>query len=191
MNFDYTRIDILNFVIAQHGFTRYLEIGTYQDTCFNAIAATHKVGVDPTSGGTLRMTSDEFFAQNTEKFELIFIDGLHHHDQVFKDITNALLCVEPHGFILMHDSFPPREKDEAPGRCSTSWRAFAHFRQDPNLDAIVGDFDWGVGIIRQRENTRPITLPRHFADLTYTEMHENRDTWMRLTDSKLAREFCQ
>lgn len=35
------------------------------------------VGVDPLLGGTHRMTSDAFFAANTEHFDLIFIDGLH------------------------------------------------------------------------------------------------------------------
>lgn len=191
MNFDFTRMDILNHIITTHGFKRYLEIGTFRDTCFKEVVAEHKVGVDPESGGTLRMTSDEFFAENTEKFELIFIDGLHHHDQVAKDIENALKRIEPHGFVVMHDCFPFREKDEVQARCGTAWRAFAHFRQDPNLDAIVGDFDWGVGIIRQRANPSPITLPRPFGELTYSEMIENQNTWMRLTDSKLAREFCQ
>lgn len=191
MNFDYTRMQLLNFIIATHGFKRYLEIGTFRDTCFSAIEVEHKIGVDPESGGTHRMTSDEFFAQNTEKFELIFIDGLHHHDQVFKDIENALKCIEPNGFIVMHDCFPYREKDESQFRCGTAWRAFAHYRQDSNLDAIVGNFDWGVGIIRLRTNPSPIILPRTFGELAYIEMIENKDTWMRLTDSKLAREFCQ
>ena len=36
-----------------------------------------KIGVDPVSGGNLRMTSDHFFKENKEKFDLIFIDGLH------------------------------------------------------------------------------------------------------------------
>jgi hypothetical protein len=32
------------------------------------------VGVDPEQGGSARMTSDEFFAENTDKFDLVFID---------------------------------------------------------------------------------------------------------------------
>ncbi len=47
MNFEFSRMDILNYIIEKHGFKRYLEIGTYQDACFNAIVVETKVtGVD-------------------------------------------------------------------------------------------------------------------------------------------------
>ena len=45
------------------------------------------IGVDPMSGGTHRMTSDEFFRRNREqwhyKFDLVFIDGLHEVSRVW------------------------------------------------------------------------------------------------------------
>ena len=39
------------------------------------IKISNKVGVDPISGGTLRMTSDNFFKNNETFFDLIFLDG--------------------------------------------------------------------------------------------------------------------
>ena len=36
------------------------------------------------------MTSDEYFKKFKDKFDLIFIDGLHHYNQVEKDIYNSL-----------------------------------------------------------------------------------------------------
>ena len=38
------------------------------------------------------MTSDEFFIQNKNTFDLIFIDGLHIYEQVIKDIDCRVIC---------------------------------------------------------------------------------------------------
>ena len=85
-----TRFDIINKLINSKKFKSYLEIGCQSDVNFSKIKIENKVGVDPQSGGTLRMTSDEFFSQNKDTFDLIFIDGLHIHEQVLKDIDNSL-----------------------------------------------------------------------------------------------------
>ena len=36
------------------------------------------------------MTSDEFFKQNEDTYDVIFIDGLHTSDAVYRDINNSL-----------------------------------------------------------------------------------------------------
>jgi len=56
------RIDLINTFIRARNYTRYLEIGCAGDTSFHGVSCEEKVGVDPARGGTLRMTSDEFFA---------------------------------------------------------------------------------------------------------------------------------
>jgi hypothetical protein len=49
----------------------YLEIGCDQNEVFNSIPIipSNKIGVDPRSGGTHRMTSDDFFRQNDKNFD--------------------------------------------------------------------------------------------------------------------------
>ena len=47
------------------------------------------------------MTSDEFFKNNKDQFDLIFIDGLHHYNQVKKDIINSVEVLKDGGIILM------------------------------------------------------------------------------------------
>ncbi len=185
-----TRMDLINLLIRKRGYRRYLEIGCFADQCFREIAVEHKVGVDPCSGGTVRMTSDAYFAEaieRGERFDIVFIDGLHHHDQVYRDVINALEVLTPGGAILMHDCLPPDRYHEtaADGNiqfCGTCWRAFVMFRQRPDLDAITANFDYGVGLIRKVPNPLPITIGKTMDQLTYDDFLANRQAWMRPQD---------
>ena len=49
------------------------------------------------------MTSDIFFKNNEDKFDIIFLDGLHTYEQTIKDINNAIQSIEDDGVILVHD----------------------------------------------------------------------------------------
>ena len=101
------RIEIIQNIINLKKYNSYLEIGTFKDELFNAINCENKVGVDPVSGGNIRKTSDQFFNDNKNKFDLIFIDGLHLEEQVDKDIANSLKHLNKSGFLIMHDCNPP------------------------------------------------------------------------------------
>lgn len=101
-----SRLDLINFSCGIANATSYLEIGCNTNEVFDNVNCAHKVGVDPRTGGTHRMTSDDFFAQNTEKFDVIFIDGLHYYDQVKKDFANAYKVLNDRGVVIFHDMFP-------------------------------------------------------------------------------------
>jgi len=62
----------------------------------------------------LKMTSDDFFRQNKECFDAIFIDGDHSYEQVKKDTTNAITCLNPEGIIIWHDVY---NKDNSCSKC--------------------------------------------------------------------------
>ena len=176
------RIQLINLLIEKRGYKRYLEIGCLTDECFSQIRAETKVGVDPVSGGTVRKTSDAFFAdaiEAGERFDIIFIDGLHHHDQVYRDVENSLACLSSGGAIVMHDCLPPDRNYETSAFCWTVWRAFVQFRKRPDLDAIVGDFDFGCGLIRKVTNPLPLKLDKGMDELSYDDFLANRQTWMR------------
>jgi len=51
-----------------------------------------------------RMKSDDFFAKNEEKFELVFVDGNHKSSNCLSDIRNSWNLLEPGG-ILCGDDF--------------------------------------------------------------------------------------
>lgn len=171
--------DLINHILRVKKYASYLEIGCQTDVCFGVVEAPHKVGVDPVSGGTMRMTSDEFFTKSCEKFDLIFIDGLHHHDQVQKDLGHSLKALAKGGMIAMHDCFPPTLLYETEGYCHTAWRAFASFRHFPQLDMIVGNFDFGIGLVRLGENQNPADVPP-MNSLQYADMVLHADDWMNV-----------
>jgi hypothetical protein len=173
------RIDVINGLIRARGYKRYLEIGCHLDACFSAVEAAEKVGVDPVSGGTLRMKSDEFFDRNVDTFDVVFIDGYHHHDQAWRDIRGSLAILNPGGAIVMHDCLPPDAAHEALDLCGTVWRAFAKARCLPDLEAFTGAFDYGVGIIRRRRNVLPIRIDATMDQLNYDHFLANRELWMR------------
>ena len=103
-----SRISIIQRIIDYKKYNDYLEIGCDQDENFSQINIKNKVGVDPKSGGTLRMTSDEFFRTNRNKFEIIFLDGLHTYEQTIKDIKNSIKFLKRDGLIVVHDCLPKK-----------------------------------------------------------------------------------
>jgi len=178
-----SRTDLLNAILEQRGGTRYLEIGCHKNDCFNEIRCPQRVGVDPVSGGTLRMTSDDFFAVNVQHFDLIFIDGLHEAWQVDRDITNSLQWLAPNGVIVMHDCNPlfdvrtllPRVSETWNG---DTWKSLVRVRSRPDLDCATGLFDHGCGVIVPRPNSAPCA-PVPDEVLTWENLCDQRARWLR------------
>ena len=100
------RYEIIQKIIELKNYNSYLEIGCDKNQSFSNISINKRVGVDPIEGGTHKMTSDKFFINNSDKFDLIFIDGLHEYSQVMCDIKNSLTCLAHNGVILLHDCLP-------------------------------------------------------------------------------------
>ena len=103
-----TRLDVINNISERFNYRRYLEIGCDQDNLFRHTKSKFNLAicVDPASGGTHRMTSDDFFKTNSHYFDIIFIDGLHEANQVIRDIYNSLKWLSEGGTILIHDCIP-------------------------------------------------------------------------------------
>ena len=52
-----------------------------------------------------KSTSDKFFENNKEKFDVIYIDGSHEAPQVYKDLSNSWNCLNYNGIIICDDYF--------------------------------------------------------------------------------------
>ena len=156
------RISLVNHLICLRGYEKYLEIGVRDKSAMHdKVISRTKCSVDPDINADADFigTSDEFFEQCTQKFDLIFIDGLHTGEQVKADIHNSLRFLNPGGAILLHDMNPPtafhaRENYEVEGEFpawnGTSWQGYAWYRKyGEGLRMFVIDTDWGVGWIEQ------------------------------------------
>lgn len=50
-----------------------------------------------------KITSDQFFSENTDAFTFIYIDGCHACDYIRRDMENAWKVLEAHGILWMDD----------------------------------------------------------------------------------------
>ena len=179
---------IVQDIINNKNYQKYLEIGCFDDELFNAIEIESKVGVDPVSGGTVRLTSDQFFIKNTEFFDCVFIDGLHSYNQVKKDIQNSLKFLNENGIILLHDCLPNNFYQQAIPRCQwiwngDVWKAVVECRTDKNLDVYTCYADYGIGVIFKRPNRNLLNFQiPNFINLKFEEYHKDPYRLMNIVE---------
>ena len=183
-----TRLEIVKNIIKLKNFKSYLEIGTFKDDLFKSVECQNKTGVDPVSGGNVRKTSDDFFSKNDKKFDLIFIDGLHHYSQVKKDINNSLSALNDSGIILMHDCMPRDYYYQAVPRSQynwngDTWKAFLEIRTNENFDSYCCYADEVVGVILKRKNKNKLNLNiKNFKKLNFNDYADNYKEYLNLIE---------
>jgi hypothetical protein len=101
---------------------RYLEIGVSRGGTFLPFEIAHKDAVDPrfrfdtaphAKEGVrfFPITSDSFFARwqrqpEAERYDIIFLDGLHTYEQTLRDLCSALSLVRERFLIIIDDTVP-------------------------------------------------------------------------------------
>jgi hypothetical protein len=133
------------------------------------------VDPDPEVNANFILPSDNFFKQNTDKFDIIFVDGLHHADFVYRDIINSLKILNPGGCVIVHDVIPnsyeaqliPLEKTLSTGTGIWNgdvWKGWIKLRTERrDLIMKVVDTDHGCGII----------YPTKYGNGNYLESYNN------------------
>ncbi len=155
-----TRSQLINLIINSNKYKTYLEIGvnTSAQPGYNwkNIDINLKHGVDPTVNTTFKMTSDEFFKNHiSQKYDLIFIDGLHLFEQVYRDIVNSLKWLSKNGTIIVHDCNPLKEITQRRDRVSDVWhgdvwKAILKLRtEEQNVTIYTVDTDEGCAVIKK------------------------------------------
>lgn len=170
------RWDIINHLIKKYNYKSYLEIGYFKGWSFDNVECEHKLAVDPNPSKDERQmkmpmgahiagenwelfkgTSDTFFkVPETFKYDIIFIDGDHHAEQVYKDIENSLKHLNPGGTIVLHDCNPPTYEHTTTGDRGGNWNvtvykiAMLWATNNPYFYTI--DTDWGIGVLKRLEN---------------------------------------
>ena len=152
-----TRTEVIQRMIDFRGYKSYLEIGSFRNENFDKIRIQKKISVDPDpeAYANYQMTSDQYFAENKDKFDIYFIDGLHQHDQVWRDIRNSLEHLNKDGIIVLHDCLPKNERMQIEDFTSHQheewtgdvWKAYYKAYSELQYKVQVVDTDYGCGII--------------------------------------------
>lgn len=179
-----TRTSIINDLSSLIQAERFLEIGVNDGINFSSINVKYKIGVDPSesSKATNKVTSDDFFQHNREKFDVIFVDGLHENEQCYVDIINSLEVLNDGGFIICHDMKPLNYYAQLVPRMQSLWngdvwKAWVRLRQNrSDLSMFVIDTDHGCGVIYKGSQE---LLPKDI-DVTYENFVNNEKNWLNL-----------
>lgn len=184
--------DLINHLASLINAKTYLEIGVFNTTHnFEHIQIEEKIGVDPAVDAeqVVKLTSDQYFkAVNDDfKFDIIFIDGLHHADQVKKDFENALRHLSDHGFIVMHDCNPhselithvPRDRGEWTGDVYKFACTLSEYR---DIDFHTVDFDYGCAVVWRRPGAKP---GRKIGKITWAKFQAHKKRLLNLIEPEL------
>ena len=183
--------NIANCLINKYNYKSYLEIGMHRGKTFKEVECGTKASIEPAGrkrGGmhpTYALTSDEYFAEHRDFFDIIFIDGLHHADQFMRDVLNSLGCLNTGGTILCHDINPkhraeqlvPKQHEKWLGDVWKSWVRLRATREDLWMCAIEGGV--GLGVIREGKQEL-LPLSRKLIDPAYEDLDKNREEWLNL-----------
>lgn len=115
-----TRHETLARLLALYDAPSYLEIGVNRGETFRELQAARKVGVDPnflfdTTAEAVPgritfhpMPSDAYFAgpHGGDRFDVVFLDGLHTFEQTLRDLLNAVAVLNEGGVIVLDDVLP-------------------------------------------------------------------------------------
>lgn len=159
--------DLLNYLVKKYELKSYLEIGVQNPkNNFDKIKAPFKRGIDPDprAKADYCYTSDEYFNGldlansgvdhlSRDKFDLFFIDGLHHDYQAKKDFDNSLRYLSDNGFIVIHDTCPEKESvTDVPRKRGGRWlgdvyKFVMRLHGYDNIDYCTLDFDNGCTVV--------------------------------------------
>tara|TARA_B100000029_G_scaffold403323_1_gene403085 strand:- start:5192 stop:5860 length:669 start_codon:yes stop_codon:yes gene_type:complete len=184
-----SRYEIIQKLIDKKKYENYLEIGCDKDSNFSKIKVKNKIGVDPKSGGNIKMTSDDFFIQNKKFYDCIFIDGLHIYEQVRKDILNSIKFLNSNGVILVHDCLPIKIWNQIVPKIyghwnGDVWKAIVEARTMKNIDTYTCIADHGLGVIFKRENRNLLDLNiKNFKKLKFKDYYINHKKFMNIIEA--------
>lgn len=104
-------------------------------------------------------TTDDFFINNTNTFDIIFIDACHEIESVKKDFINSLKFLNKKGMLLLHDIDPISIDFIDEGGINYSANAYKiinwAYKNYPELNIIIIPIDEaGIAVINRKSDRR-------------------------------------
>ena len=191
------RYDIINGLINKFNYQDYLEIGLDFAKNYLRVNCKNKECVDPYVYDyqqtdeqlyirnfveenilTYKMTSDEFFVTipDDKMYDIIFIDGLHHEEQVGRDIINSLKHLRSGGAIVCHDCLPESYEAQLEEITTETWNG-STWKAIPQLKFqgityVTVDTDCGCAVIQFEGDKSKLFYPQR-ATYGYKDVFSN------------------
>ena len=158
------KLQLINKLIKKHKYRSYLEIGVRKGKTFYQVKARRKVGVDPAYKCKFQMTSDKFFKQNKDTFDIILIEGNRQGDIPYRDIQSSLKILNKDGAIIVRGANQPKnwfynKKLKIPRWKETVWMAASKIRLESNCLIATIKEENGLSIIKNEKSGDYICFP--------------------------------
>ena len=104
-------------------------------------------------------TSFDFMKQFNDTPSVVFLDGCHHSEVVFKEVEFFLECLVPGGIIFMHDTAPASVKNLSPKGASDCYKVRQYYEKSvEEIDCFTWPYTargHGLTMILKKELNRP------------------------------------
>lgn len=173
---------LINDLISDLNYKSYLELGVSVGESWKLISCENKIGVDNNINvanefdGVVHSTTDDYFLNNQNKFDLIYIDALHEKNQVYKDFKNSFNALNDSGIIIFHDINPldiSQTHFNSSGDIFELWIELSNTYKVYTIKGTAGD---SVGVFIKSENSKFIDI--EVKDYTYQFFSENREDFI-------------
>jgi len=199
------RVELINLLASHVNAQDYLEVGVRFGRCLSRITVPNRTGVDPApvlhkveeeyrpglEGINLHIcTSDEFFANSTETFDVIFVDGMHLYEFAMRDLLNSLNRLNPGGFVVAHDLCPKNATVASRERLSTEWNgdvwkvALDVNMNYPDIEYCVMNCDFGLGVFWKKDQNQKFVPDwrEDFVGLPFSVYEKHHQKFQRLIE---------
>jgi beta-1,4-mannosyl-glycoprotein beta-1,4-N-acetylglucosaminyltransferase len=154
---------IIRSILEGCNYKSYLELGIYDGSTFNYVSkgvnlanCVDLVKTDKVNPKQFfNLTTDGFFKNNKNTFDLIFIDACHDFEYVKKDFENSVKILNKLGTIILHDTDPESEKYLDKGYCSDSYKMNDYLIKMNKYHIVTIPLDeCGLTIVRRKNDLR-------------------------------------
>ena len=137
---------------------KYLELGIAKAKCFNRVAPlfdkSTAVDVNKYAFDFVNIrkqneyigSTDDFFVQNKDKFNLIFIDACHKYKNVLSDFKNSYDVLAENGLVILHDTFSPTPEWDK--HCEDAYK-IRYYLEKEHIETVTLPFYFGLTIVRK------------------------------------------
>jgi hypothetical protein len=174
---------LINDLISDLNYKSYLELGVSIGESWKLISCQNKIGVDNNINvanefdGVIHATTDDYFLNNKDKFDLIYIDALHEKNQVYKDFKNSFNVLNDSGVIIFHDVNPFDISQTHFNSSGDVFELWIELAKTYKVYIIKNEYDGdSVGIFIKSKNSKFIDI--EVKDYTYQFFSENREDFI-------------